>query len=433
MTDEHPWPAPVAHDAVRGHVTVPGSKSLTNRALVLAALSDGPSTITGSLRARDTILMGQAMAALGTTLEGLDGDGPIRVTPHSLHGPAHIDCGLAGTVMRFVPPVAALAQGDVRFDGDPRARVRPMGAVIEALESLGVAVDDDARRTLPFTVRGAGHVRGGAVTLDASASSQFVSALLLSAPRFDEGAVVRHRGRPVPSMPHVDMSVELLREHGVEVTVDAADPSAATWSVAPGPIRALDRAVEPDLSNAAPFLAAAVVTGGTVTVTGWPTRTTQPGDALRDLFTQMGARVDLGPGGLTVIGGDTLLGLDADLHDVGELTPVLAAACALASTPSHLRGIAHLRGHETDRLAALATELGRMGASVQQTDDGLMITPHPLHGTVFDTYDDHRMATAAAVLGLVVPGVEVVDVATTGKTLPDFVPMWTSLVGGRAA
>jgi 3-phosphoshikimate 1-carboxyvinyltransferase len=432
-SDDHPWPAPHATTPVDAVVPVPGSKSLTNRALVLAALADGPSTVTGALRARDTLLMGQALVSLGAGITGLHTDGPIRVTPHAFTGPAHVDCGLAGTVMRFLPPVAALADGDVRFDGDPRARVRPMGGVIEALEGLGVDVDDDGRRTLPFTVKGTGGVEGGEVTIDASASSQFVSALLLSAPRFARGVVVLHRGAPVPSMPHIDMSVELLREHGVRVDVDAADPSAATWTVEPGPVRALDRVVEPDLSNAAPFLAAALVTGGSVTIPGWPAHTTQPGDALRDLLTQMGARIVVGPQGLTVRSGDRLDGIDADLRDVGELTPVLAAVCALASSPSRLRGIGHLRGHETDRLAALAQEINNLGGDVEETHDGLVIRPRPLHGGVVETYDDHRMATAAAVLGLVVPGVSVVDVATTGKTLPGFVAMWASMLESRAA
>jgi 3-phosphoshikimate 1-carboxyvinyltransferase len=432
-SDDHPWPAPLADAPVSAVVRVPGSKSLTNRALLLAALADGPSTVTGALRARDTVLMGRALGSLGVAIDGLDGDAAISVTPAPLVGPAHVDCGLAGTVMRFVPPVAALADGDIRFDGDPRARVRPMGGVIEALEALGVEIDDDGRRTLPFTVKGAGHVRGGEVELDASASSQFVSALLLSAARFDDGVLVRHRGAPVPSMPHIDMSVELLREHGVTVDVDASDPTNATWRVASGPLRALDRAVEPDLSNAAPFLAAAVVTGGSVTIPGWPTRTTQAGDALRDLLARMGAEVTLDAAGLTVRGTGSVEGLDADLQDIGELTPVLAAVCAVAASPSRLRGIAHLRGHETDRLAALAREITRLGGAVDETDDGLVITPKPLHGGLFETYDDHRMATAGAVLGLVVPGVEVADVATTGKTLPDFVGMWAAMLAGGTA
>jgi len=434
-SDDHPWLAPLALGPVDAVVSVPGSKSLTNRALILAALAEGPSEISGALRARDTVLMGRALETLGVGVRGLELEGPLVITPASLLGPAHIDCGLAGTVMRFMPPVAALARGDIRFDGDPRARVRPMGGVIEALESLGVMIDDNARRTLPFTVKGTGAVRGGEVTLDASASSQFVSALLLSAPRFERGLVVRHRGAAVPSMPHIEMSVDLLREHGVEVGVDAADPTSATWTVLPGPIRARDRYVEPDLSNAAPFLAAALVTGGSITVPGWPTHTAQAGDALRGLLTRMGARVEFIGAALTVLGGDTLLGLDADLRDVGELTPVLAAICALASTPSHLRGIGHLRGHETDRLAALAREITALGGDVEESADSLVIRPRPLHGGRFQTYDDHRMATAGAVIGLVVPGVEVIDIATTGKTLPDFPGMWQAMLGqgGRTA
>ena len=432
-SSDHPWPAPLATSPVEAVVPVPGSKSQTGRALVLAALADGPSLVTGALRARDTSLMAAGLVALGARIDGLASDGAVAVTPNNLAGPAHVDCGLAGTVMRFLPPVASLASGDVRFDGDPRARVRPMAAVIDALEALGVDIDDDARRTLPFTVKGTGAVPGGTVTFDASASSQFVSGLLLSAARFDNGVVVRHRGAPIPSMPHIDMTVAMLREHGVSVDVDTTDPSAATWTVLPGPLRALDRAVEPDLSNAAPFLAAALVTGGSVTVPFWPENTTQAGDALRTLFTQMGARVERSSAGLTVSAGDRLVGLDADLRDVGELTPVLAAVCALASTPSHLRGVAHLRGHETDRLAALAHEITRLGGDVDELPDGLVIRPRPLHGGVFESYEDHRMATAGAVLGLVVPGVEIVDVATTSKTMPRFVTMWQDMLQGRSA
>ena len=377
--------------------------------------------------------MAQALTTLGASVTWSPSSGIVEVIPQDLRGPAHIDCGLAGTVMRFLPPVAALADGDVRFDGDPRARVRPMGAVIEALEDLSVEIDDYGRRTLPFTVRGTGHVQGGTINIDASASSQFVSALVLSAARFDEGAHIHHRGAAVPSMPHIDMSVALLREHGVTVIEDTSDPTAASWQVNPGVIRALDRVVEPDLSNAAPFLAAAIATGGSVTIPGWPSHTTQPGDALRDLFTQMGAVVSLSDAGLIVSAGNAIMGLDADLRDVGELTPVIAALCALADTPSHLRGIAHLRGHETDRLAALANEINRLGGDVTETEDGLIITPRPLQGGVFETYDDHRMATAGALLGLVVPEIDVVDIATTGKTLPRFTSMWSTMLEGRTA
>lgn len=433
-TDER-WHAPLARGPVQGTVSVPGSKSATNRALVLGALADEPSRLARPLLARDTRLMANALRALGTrvdespTADGVD----WLVTPRSLRGPAAIDCGLAGTVMRFVPALAMLADGPVTFDGDERARVRPMRTMIEAMRSLGVLVDDGDRGTLPFTVHGVGGVSASHVTIDASASSQFVSALMLVAARFDEGCTIEHVGPAIPSMPHLDMTVAMLRERGITVDVDASDPSHATWRVHPGDIAGMDATIEPDLSNAAPFLAAAMVTAGSVTVRDWPAETTQPGDRLRELFTAMGGAVSRTEDGLTVTGPTHLLGIDADLRDVGELTPVIAAVCALATTPSRLSGIAHLRGHETDRLQALATELQRVGVGCTETDDGLHIEPaSTLHGATIETYDDHRMATAGAVLGLRIPDVEVLDIATTAKTLPDFADMWHRLVAGGA-
>jgi 3-phosphoshikimate 1-carboxyvinyltransferase len=434
------WAAPRADGPVDATVALPGSKSLTNRYLVLAALAEEPSRLRAPLRSRDTNLMAAAVASLGAqvadvpTTQALgagtwaDGDDWL-VTPGPLRGPATVDCGLAGTVMRFLPPVAALATGDVRFDGDPRARERPMGPVVSALRDLGADIDDGGTGRLPFTVRGTGRMRGGTVRIDASASSQFVSALLLAGARFDEGLVVEHVGPPIPSEPHVVMTVEALRDVGV--VVDDADPSV--WRVEPGPVGALDVQVEPDLSNAAPFLAAAVVTGGRVFVPGWPQHTTQAGDELRDLLDQMGADVSLERAGLTVRGTGDLYGIEADLHSAGELAPVVAALCALADTPSHLYGIAHLRGHETDRLAALAREINALGGDVTETGDGLVIRPKPLHGGVFATYHDHRIATAGALLGLAVDGVLVEDVATTAKTLPDFTGLWARMIEGGDA
>ena len=423
LTD--PWPAPRAQAPVVGTVTMPGSKSVTNRALILAALASGPSTLRAPLRSRDTLLMADALRTLGVRI--VDGEnGSWHVTPDTLRGPATVDCGLAGTVMRFLPPAAVLADGPVTLDGDARARERPMGRLIDALRGLGAEIADDGRAALPFTVTGLGALPGGSVTIDASASSQFVSGLLLSGARYEKGVVVHHDGEPVPSLPHIDMTVAMLPHAGV--TVD--DSETNTWRVEPGPISPLDLDVEPDLSNAAPFLAAALATGGSVTVTGWPAGTTQAGDALRDLLARMGATVTLDDRGLTVAAGDRLTGLDADLHDVGELTPVLAALAALATTPSRLRGVAHLRGHETDRLAALATELNELGGAVTETDDGLAIEPRPLHGGVFSTYDDHRMAQAGVLLGLAVDGIAVENVATTGKTMPTFTTVWTDLVSG---
>ena len=424
------WPAPVADGPVRATVALPGSKSLTNRYLVLAALAAEPSRLRAPLRSRDTLLMAAALASLGTEIADAPASGSFgddwMVTPAPLRGPATIEVGLAGTVMRFLPPVAALATGDVAFDGDPRARERPMGPIVGSLRALGVEVDDGGTGRLPFTVRGAGGVRGGTVGIDASASSQFVSALLLAGARFAEGLTLRHDGPPIPSEPHVTMTVEALRDVGVVVD----EPEPDVWRVEPGRIGGLDVMVEPDLSNAAPFIAAAAVTEGEVRIPGWPQYTTQAGDALRDLLDQMGADVSLDRDGLTVRGTGELYGIDADLNAAGELTPVVAALAALAESPSHLRGIAHLRGHETDRLKALATELNRLGGDVTETDDGLVVRPRRLHGGTFGTYDDHRLATAAAVLGLRVPGVVVENVGTTAKTLPGFTDLWTRMLAG---
>ena len=416
-----PWPAPRARHPVDAVVSLPGSKSLTNRALVLAAIADGPSVVRRALRSRDTTLMAAALTSLGSTVDTSGAD--WAVTPGPFGGDTTVDCGLAGTVMRFVPPVAGLSTGAVAFDGDPHMRLRPVGEVLEALRGLGVRIDGDA---LPFTVRGTGSVRGGTVVVDASASSQFISALLLAGARYVEGVDVRHDGKPVPSLPHIDMTVAMLREHGVEVD----DADANRWRVAPGPVHAIDHLIEPDLSNAAPFLALAAVSGGTVVVRDWPRRTTQAGDALRDILTALGCDVAFVDEGLRVTGSGTLLGIDVDLHDVGELTPAVAALCALAEAPSHLRGIGHIRGHETDRLAALATELNGLGAQVTEHADGLSLEPAPLHGGVFHTYADHRMAHAGVIVGAAVEDVLVEDVATTSKTFPDFADFWSGLFTG---
>ncbi len=420
-----PWAAPLAPGPVRATVTVPGSKSITNRALLLTALAGTGGTVRGALRSRDTDLMVGALRALGVPVTSRDDE--LDVAAHGgLRGGGTVDCGLAGTVMRFVPPLAALAEGPVRFDGDERARQRPMSAVLAALRALGCRVDGDA---LPFVLHGVHGRPGGEVRIDASGSSQFVSGLLLSAAGYDGGITVRHDGPPVPSRPHIEMTVQMLADRGVEVDTDGA----TWWAVAPGPIVGGDYAVEPDLSNATVFLAAAAVTGGQVTVAGWPRRTTQAGDTIRPLLAQMGCTVDLHEGGLTVSGPGRLEGVDADLHDVGELTPTVAALAALASGPSRLRGIAHLRGHETDRLAALATEIGALGGDVRETPDGLEIHPCPLRespGRPWCAYADHRMATAGAILGLVVPGIAVDDIAATTKTLPQFPVSWSAMLAG---
>ncbi|MCX2183500.1 3-phosphoshikimate 1-carboxyvinyltransferase [Streptomyces sp. SKN60] len=441
MTDSTPstdpltglWPAPYAGGAVDATVTVPGSKSVTNRALVLAALAAEPGWVRRPLRSRDTVLMAEALRTLGVKIDegvGPDGTGEAwRIIPAGLRGPATVDVGNAGTVMRFLPPVAVLADGPVRFDGDPRSHERPLHGVIDALRALGARIDDDGRGALPMTVHGGGGLEGGVVEIDASSSSQFVSALLLSGARFNQGVEVRHAGGRLPSLPHIRMTVDMLRAVGAQVDEPEHGGRPDVWRVAPSALLGRDLVVEPDLSNAQPFLAAALVTGGRVTVPDWPARTTQPGDALREIFTEMGGTCELTDAGLTFTGTGRIHGIDVDLGEVGELTPGIAAVAALADSPSTLRGVAHLRLHETDRLAALTREINGLGGDVTETEDGLHIRPRPLRGGVFHTYHDHRMATAGAIVGLAVEGVEIENVRTTEKTLPDFPRMWTEMLG----
>jgi len=423
------WPAPSTTAPVHATVTVPGSKSQTNRALVLAALAapQGASTVSGALRSRDTDLMIGALRTLGLTVDGGGSDLTISGAVRPARGVV-IDCGLAGTVLRFVPPIAALGTELVTFDGDEQARARPIAPLLDALRGLGVALDGNA---LPFHVAGTGSVAGGPIELDASASSQFVSGLLLSGATFTDGLTVIHTGTAVPSAPHVAMTVAMLRDAGV--TVD--DATANRWRVEPGPIAARHWAIEPDLSNAVPFLAAAIVTGGQVRVTGWPAASVQPSDVIVELLGAIGAVVRQTDSHLEVTGPGSYPGFQAELHDVGELAPSVAALAALAApgSVSRLSGIAHLRGHETDRLAALTAELNGLGGQCEETDDGLVITARPLHPGVWRSYADHRMATAGAIVGLRVPGVEVEDIGTTAKTLPDFPGMWADMLTGQAA
>ena len=423
------WPAPFrGKKPVDVRVVIPGSKSVTNRALILAAQAEGTSKLRRPLVSRDSELMMGGLKALGLSITETqeNGDLVFNVTGGTLKGPAKIDVGNAGTVMRFLPPLAALADGEISFDGDPRSHERPLGPVIKALEELGISIEHDSRYSLPLTMRNlnGGKVRGGEIEIDASASSQFLSALLLIAPSTELGITAKHVGGALPSMPHIEMTVQMLRDFGATVTVDKI---ANTWRVEPGKLKAQDLVIEPDLSNAAPFMSIAMVCGGSVTIADWPKQTTQPGDQLRDIFSKMGAKVEFVPDGLKVTGG-AIHGIEIDLHDVGELTPAIAALCALADSPSYLQGIGHLRLHETDRLAALRTEINGLGGDVAEEPTALRINPKPLHAGVFHTYEDHRLATSGATIGLVVEGIEVENIATTRKTITDFPGLWSSLL-----
>lgn len=424
------WTAPLASQPVHATVTVPGSKSQTNRALVLAALAaaqeQGSPTISGALRSRDTDLMIGALRTLGLRIDG-DGDGDGtelavsgRVSPEPM---AQVDCGLAGTVLRFVPPLAALAESMVEFDGDEQARARPIAPLLDALRGLGVRVDGSG---LPFRVLGTGSIIGGTVDIDASASSQFVSGLLLCAASFTEGLTVQHTGASLPSAPHIAMTVTMLRQAGVDVD----DSAPNRWAVRPGPVAARHWEVEPDLTNAVPFLAAAVVSGGAVRISGWPASSVQPAENILTVLRELNAVVTQNDSFLEARGSGDYGGFDVDLRAVGELTPSVAALAALATpgSVSRLSGIAHLRGHETDRLAALSKEINRLGGDCTETPDGLEITATPLRSGVWHSYADHRMAMAGAIVGLRVEGVEVDDIGATSKTLPDFPRLWARML-----
>jgi 3-phosphoshikimate 1-carboxyvinyltransferase len=434
LGDMSNWSAPfrsgltAASKPISATVTIPGSKSATNRALILAALATTPSRIRKPLSSRDTDLMVKGLQSLGCKIEQIKTDQGFdyQVIPGKLTGPTQIDVGNAGTVMRFLPPIAALATGLIHFDGDERSHQRPIGPVLSALEQLGVSVEHNNKYKLPITINGAGKIKGGTVEIDASASSQFVSALLLVAPATQEGITIKNIGPSLPSAPHIEMTIQMLEKFGATV-----QRTASSWSVKPCQLIGQDLVIEPDLSNAAPFMAAAMICGGSVQVSDWPLSTTQPGDQLRSIFTKMGAKVELNASGLTITGSGKIDGIDIDLGDVGELTPSIAAVASLATTPSALRGISHLRLHETDRLSALASEINNLGGSVIEGPGDLIIKPGKMNASqIFRSYEDHRMATAGAIIGLAVEGVIVENIETTRKTLSDFPGMWQGMLDG---
>ena len=429
------WSAPFrsgitsASQPLKAKISIPGSKSATNRALILAAISKTPSRLRKPLSSRDADLMVKGLRSLGCkineikTTEGFD----YEITPQKLSGPCQIDVGNAGTVMRFLPPIASLATGLVHFDGDARSHERPLEPVIKALEQLGISIEHGSKYRLPLTINGSGQINGGEIQIDASASSQFISALLLLGPATKNGLTVKHTGKSLPSMPHIEMTIQMLRKFGAIVEVDQN-----SWTIRSGELHGQDLTIEPDLSNAAPFMAAAMVCGGSVEILDWPKSTSQPGDQLRDIFAKMGARIEQNSEGLKIFGSGEINGIDIDLHDVGELTPTIAAVAALASSPSTLRGIGHLRLHETDRLAALANEINNLGGDVTEGPGELLIKPTNLVASqIFKSYEDHRMATAGAIIGLAVKDLIVENIETTKKTLPNFPGMWQEMLNGK--
>ena len=416
-------------EPINSKISIPGSKSATNRALILAAIAKTPSRLRKPLSSRDADLMVKGLQSLGCKIDEIKTDQGFdyQITPQKLSGPTQIDVGNAGTVMRFLPPIASLATGLVHFDGDARSHERPLEPVIKALEQLGASIEHGNKFRLPLTINGSGEIKGGEVEVDASASSQFISALMLLGPATKNGLTIRNIGKSLPSMPHIEMTIQMLRQFGATVEV-----SENSWTVISGDLLGQDLKIEPDLSNAAPFMAAAMICGGSVEILDWPKSTSQPGDQLRDIFAKMGARIEQSNNGLKISGSGKINGINIDLHDVGELTPSIAAVATLASSPSTLRGIAHLRLHETDRLAALANEINNLGGDVTEGPGELLIKPAKLVASqIFKSYEDHRMATAGAIIGLAVKDLIVENIETTKKTLPDFPGMWQEMLNGK--
>ncbi|MFU0663421.1 3-phosphoshikimate 1-carboxyvinyltransferase [Gardnerella vaginalis] len=439
------WEAPYANHQLKSCVEVPGSKSLSNRYLILAAMGAKPVVLQGLLRSRDTELMINALSVFGVRSESLNNDGTkLRVIPPEdgvfrVPDNAEVYCGLAGTVMRFVAALALFADNSVRFDGDEQAYARPMKPVLDGLEQLGARVEYHGEvGFLPFTVTPPSReiLKNNfkkIVRIDSSSSSQFISALLLVGSRIPGGLELEHIGETLPSMPHIRMTMDDICKAGGTTTMT----SNAIWHVKESKITLANAVtIEPDLSNAAPFLGAALIAGGSVSIPNWPLSTTQPGGLLPEILEKMGAKISFektgDDAGIMRVESDGEIKAipHLDLSAAGEIAPSIAAILAFADGPSELHGIAHLRGHETNRLQALVKELNRVGIVAKELEDGIRIEPsnHIMHGEVMETYADHRMATFAAMLGLRIENIRVKNIATTRKTIPDFPGMWHKML-----
>ncbi|MFC0506412.1 3-phosphoshikimate 1-carboxyvinyltransferase [Micromonospora costi] len=402
-------PLPVPPDT---SVRPPGSKSITNRALLCASLAPGRSTLTGTLLADDTRAMLGAVRALGAVVVVDEASSTVTVTgadPRASAGAPTIDARSSGTTSRFILPAAALSPHRSAIDGTTQLRARPFGPVIEALRHLGATVEELGRPGfLPVAV--AGPIRGGHVQLSGHLSSQFLSGLLMAGPLMRDGLDVELTS-PLVSVPYLRMTVAVMAAFGVD---------ADGLSVRPGSYRPTDYAIEPDASAASYFLAAAAITGGRITVEGLGTASLQGDVAFADVLERMGARVERAPNRLTVIGTGALHGIDVDMADISDTAQTLAAVAVFADTPTRIRGIGFIRGKETNRIAAVVTELRRAGIDATEHDDGFTVRPGAPTPTRFVTYDDHRMAMSLSLLGLRTPGIEIAEPGCVAKTYPGF-------------
>lgn len=413
-----PMPITPIEGPIDAIVTLPGSKSLTNRALVCAALAEGTSTLTNALHADDTEAMVEGLAALGVGVDASWGTREVRVTGTSGRpggAPAIVDARLSGTTSRFLLPVAGLGEGHRRVDAANRMRERPMGEVIGALRALGAEVHDvGAPGHLPVEVVG-GTLAGGEVAVRGDTSSQFLSGLLLAGPCMRTGLVARLVGDLV-SQPYVEMTVAVMAAFGVAVQ----RPDDRTWVVEPQTYRATDLTIEPDASAASYVFAATAIVGGRASVVGLGSRSLQGDLAFVDVLASMGASIQQAEGATTVRSDGRLRGVDVDLRAISDTAPTFAVAAAFADGPSRATGIGFIRAKESDRIGAVVAELRRLGVGAQEEPDGFTVDPRPLRPATVDTYDDHRMAMAFAVAGLAADGVQIADPACVAKTFPGY-------------
>jgi 3-phosphoshikimate 1-carboxyvinyltransferase len=403
---------------VRGSIRPPGSKSITNRALVCAALAEGESLLMGAPESEDTDVMMKALGRLGIVVQHDPAAATVRVAGCGGQLPAReadLYVANSGTTARFLTAVCALGQGTYRLDGTPRMRERPIADLLGALGQLGAdAVSERGNGCLPVIVRGRG-LRGGWATLAGNVSSQFLSALLMAAPYADADVELTLRGDLI-SWPYVGTTLAVMASFGVTVRT----PQPLHFVIAaPQHYQARSYAIEPDASAASYFFAAAAITRGEVTVEGLSRGGLQGDVAFCDCLRQMGCEVRNAADRITMLG-RPLRGIDADLSAMSDTAPTLAAVALFAEGPTTIRGVAHIRHKESDRIHALATELRKLGATVDERPDGLEIIPGPLHGAEIDTYDDHRMAMSLALVGLAVPGVVIRNPACVAKTYPHF-------------
>ncbi|MFM8634974.1 MAG: 3-phosphoshikimate 1-carboxyvinyltransferase [Planctomycetia bacterium] len=419
-----PCPGPVV-----GSIRPPGSKSITNRALVCAALARGETTLSGALDSQDTRVMVDGLRALGIEVVADWPRGEIRVAGCGGVIPASsatIDCAASGTTIRFLSALCGLGRGRYRLDGTPRMRKRPIGDLLGALESLGTAATAESPGGCPPVTIGGTGITGGTARIEGSVSSQFASGLAMVAPCTRDGMTIEFTGRLV-SLPYLEMTRRVMEAFGA--TCHAED--GRTWRIEPTGYRGIRYSVEPDASAASYFAAAAAITGGVVRIEGLGRSSMQGDIQFCEALERMGCTIKWhgGPDEAVTVSGRATTGIDIDMNAISDTVPTLAVVALFATGPTTIRNVAHIRDKETDRIGDLATELRKLGATIDERPDGLTVCPGELHGADIATYDDHRMAMSLALAGLLIRGVRIHDPECVGKTFPDYWERLAAIAG----